>query len=607
MGILDDDIARVRDATDVVALIGERIALRRVGRRFVGLCPFHGEKTPSFSVNGELGVYYCFGCQASGDAITFVRALDGLDFAEAVERLASRAGITLRYDDAAVSRDRQRRTRLTEAAAAAVAFYQRALLEAPDARPARDYLRSRGFDGAAARRFSLGWSGDAFDALSRHLTGLRFSRDDQVSTGLAFVNRTQKLQDVFRARLMFPIYERSGDPVGFGARTLTGDGPKYKNTAETPLYHKSRLLYGLNWAKAEIGARGEVVVCEGYTDVMAFALAGVPQAVATCGTALADEHVQILKNFTRRILLAYDADSAGRSAAEKWSQWEHRFDVEVRVVALANGEDPADAYRRDSAALAAAVKSAKRFMQFKIDRVLDDADLMSPEGRVRAAEELVPVLAEHPNELVREQYIQTVAGTLGIDHAWFKDALARGAPARPRPPTTGGPVLTTPLRIDPREYDALRWAFHAPDQVVDWIDAALFADPVVRDAFDALADAPDERSALARAEGDARRLLERVAVDILDLDDEPETASARLVINVVEPAAQRVLTALLRNGDERVSAVKALLDRMVTARANGDWIAGEDAARHLVRWVAEWPPDRSAPRVAPSAPISGDV
>ena len=195
MGIVDEDIARVREATDIVGLIGERLSLKRVGRRFVGLCPFHGEKTPSFSVNADLGLFHCFGCQESGDAITFVRKLDGLDFVEAVERLAARAGITLRYDSSATSKDRQRRERLSATVGAAIDFYHRLLVQDPQGGRARNYLRSRGFDGDAARKFVLGWSPDGFDVLSRHLYDLKFSRDDIVAAGLAFVNRAQKAQD----------------------------------------------------------------------------------------------------------------------------------------------------------------------------------------------------------------------------------------------------------------------------------------------------------------------------------------------------------------------------------------------------------------------------
>jgi DNA primase len=587
MGILDEDVARVREATDIVGLIGEHVALKRSGARFTGLCPFHGEKTPSFSVNAQLGFYYCFGCQESGDAITFVRKIDGLDFAEAVERLAVRAGITLRYDSAGATQDRRRRERLTEAVREAIAFYHRLLLEDPAGGRARGYLRSRGFDGDAARRFELGWSPDGFDVLTRHMYALKFSRDDLVAAGLVFVNRAQKAQDCFRARLMFPIYDRAGSPVGFGGRTLTDDGPKYKNTAESALYHKSRLLYGLNWAKAEIGARDEVVICEGYTDVMGFTLAGVPHAVATCGTALADEHVQILKSFTRHVVLAYDADAAGRSAAEKWYQWEQRFDIEVKVAALPAGKDPGDVWREDPAALVKAVENASRFAQFKLDRVLAAADLGTPEGRTRAVELAAPVLRELPSELLREQYVQQVAGRTGFDHRTIKEVIARrGATRRRSEPDEPTRRARAPVTVDRREEDALRWAIHHPELVVDWIDATLFADPIAREAFTSLWTTEDLREAIDRAEGPARALLERLAVEE-PVDDEPETVRARLVVNIVGPAAERLRDRLLADGDERSIEVGTLLDRMRNGVSAG-WASGEGAAMQLVRCISSW-------------------
>ncbi len=594
MGILDDDIAQVREATDIVGLISERLALKKAGRRYVGLCPFHTEKSPSFSVNPELGLYYCFGCQESGDAITFIRKLDGLDFPEAVERLAGRAGITLRYDSTAVSQDRQRKDRLAAAVSAAIDFYHRILLEQPEGGRARGYLRSRGFDGDAARRFVIGWSPDGFDALSGYLQAEKHQRDDIVAAGLAFVNKSNRLQDSFRSRLMFPIYDRAGTAVGFGGRSLSADGPKYKNTAETPLYHKSRLLYGLNWAKAEIGARDEVVICEGYTDVMGFALAGIPNSVATCGTALTEQHVQLLKSFTRKMVLAYDADSAGQSAAEKWYEWEQRFDIEVKVAALPPGRDPGDLWRDDPEVLVKAVEGAQRFMQFKMGRVLTAADLTGPEGRARAAEALVPVLREHPNELVREQYIQTAAGTLGIDHVWFKQAIARSPAVR-----RGGDedaaesrereARTRPVVIDPREEDVLRWAIHSPELVHDWLDATLFVDPVARAAFVQLSSSAELHDALATSEGDVRALLERLAVEEPQVDAEPETVRARLVVNLVEPAAERLLRLLLADGDDRASQVKVQLD-LVRSQAASGWASGEEAAMQLVRWITQWTP-----------------
>lgn len=586
MGIVGEDIARVREATDIVGLISERVALKRVGRRYQGLCPFHNEKSASFSVNPELGVYHCFGCQVSGDAITFLRELDHIDFIDAVERLAARAGITLRYDDAKANQDRQRRSRLVEAVRAAGAIYHERLLTAADAGPARAYLRSRGFDGDAARRFQLGWAPDGFDAVTRELLDRKFSRDDLAAVGLTFTNRANRMQDSFRARLMFPIYDRQGDPVGFGGRTLTGDGPKYKNSPETPLYHKSRVLYGLNWAKAEISARDAVVICEGYTDVMAFALAGVPHAVATCGTALTEDHVQILKNFTRNIVLAYDADNAGQSAAEKWYTWEQRFEVGVRVAALPDGGDPADLFLRDPAALVRAIDAARPFMQFKLDRVLGAADLASPEGRARAAQAAVRVLREHTNELVREGYIQQVAGLTGFDHGWFKQAIA-ATPRDAEPEPERAAVRRDPtMRIDRRELEALRWAIHDPAQVVTWIDAALFSDPLTLEAFELLASTSSFHEATAAATGPVLALLEQLAVEEPLVDGEPETLHARLVVSLVEPAGERWLAELVRRGDDRVMVVKPLLDRIAHAR-NSDWAVGEEAALQLVALLAD--------------------
>jgi DNA primase len=598
MGILDEDVVQVREATDIVGLISERLALKRVGRRFVGLCPFHTENSPSFSVNPELALYYCFGCQESGDAITFVRKLDGLDFPEAVERLAARAGITLRYDTNAVSQDRQKKGRLAEAVGASIDFYHSILLEQPAGGRARGYLRSRGFDGDAARQFGLGWAPDGYDVLVRHLYDLKFSREDIEAAGLAFVNRSNRLQDSFRSRLMFPIYDRADLPVGFGGRSLTPDGPKYKNTAETVLYHKSRLLYGLNWAKAEIGARDEVVICEGYTDVMGFVLAGVPNAIATCGTALTEQHVQLLKPFTRRMVLAYDADSAGQSAAEKWYRWEQEFDIEVKVAALPLGRDPGDVWRDDPESLVKAVEGAQRFMQFKMGRVLDAADLTGPEGRARAAEALVPVLREHPNELVREQYIQTAAGTLGFDHRWFKDAIARPAPPprhddrdRRGPRSEPEPEFQAPRRlaVDPREEDVLRWALHDPELVADWLDASLFVDPIARAAFEQLSSADELHDALATSEGDVRALLERLAVEEPFSDAEPETVRARLVVNLVEPAAERLRDQLAAANDDRAIQVTQRLDAVRSSKF-GSYAAGEEAAMQLVRWITQWTP-----------------
>jgi DNA primase len=587
VGILDDDVARVRESTDIVALIGEHVALKRVGRRFQGLCPFHTEKTPSFSVSPDKGVWHCFGCQKSGDAITFVREIEQLDFVGAVERLAARANITLRYDDASFSEERKRKQRLHDAVQAAIDFYHHRLLEARDAGVARRYLRSRRFDGDAARTFRLGWAPDAFDELSGHLQKQRFARTDIVDAGLAFVNRANKLQDAFRGRLMFPIWDGRGDPVGFGGRMLAdGQGPKYKNTAETPIYQKSRLLYGLNFAKGEIVAQGEVVICEGYTDVMAFVLAGVPVAVATCGTALADEHFLTLKNLARKVTLAYDADAAGQAAAERCYLWEQRFEVQFQVADLPAGKDPADVYADDPQLLVAAVKGASPFLEFRLERMLRAADTATLEGRADVAQRAAAMIAEHPNDLVRDQYVMQLSSRLDIHADRLRETVAR---ARSRPHVgSARPVAAAPVgaAVDRRELDALRWALHAPELMSGRLDVELFADPLARTAFDALTRWP-WHEVLQRASAEVVALLQRLAVEEPEGGASQDELATRVVVNLVEASSSRLLASMLRRDDPRSVTLKHMLDSLANARASEHWDLAEHAAARLVTWIAD--------------------
>jgi DNA primase len=587
VGILDEDVARVREATNMVAVVSEHIALKRVGRRYQGLCPFHAEKTPSFSVNPELGLYHCFGCGAGGDAIRFVREVEHLDFATAVERLAAKAGITLRYDDAAVGRDRQRRDRLVEATAAAVAFYHRLLLEDPGAGVARKYLRSRGFDGDVARAFSLGWSPDSYDALSLHLQrDKKFARQDVLDAGLAFVNRVNKLQDFFRSRVMFPIFDVRGDPVAFGGRALEG-GPKYKNSPESTIYQKSRILYGLNWAKPEVVAKSEAVICEGYTDVIAFFGAGVPRAVATCGTALAEDHVKVLRNFAPNLVLAYDADDAGQNAALRIYQWEASYEIRLSVADLPPGQDPADVGLADPARLAAAVEGARPFLEFRIQRLLRAADLASVEGRAAAAKSAVAVIAEHPNDLVRDQYLMQLAERVGIDVDRLRRAAASGAGSSSTSlPAPGGAERRRLPARDRAEVEALRVAVHEPALVADRLDAVLFADPVLREAYCLLARSATFHEALEQAGGEVHELLQRLAVEDLPWADDAATYATSVLVQLVEAAGTRRLAVMVRTGDDRASELKAVLETLVSNRSAGTWTVAADAAEQLLPWVA---------------------
>ena len=437
MGIPDEDVARVREATDIVALIGEHAALKRQGRRWVGLCPFHGEKTPSFSVNSEEGFYYCFGCQAKGDAITFVREIEHLDFVDSVRRLADKAGITIR-EDANSGRDSQRRQVFRDAMERAAEWYHQRLLTGGDAGQARDYLRSRGYDGGVVRRFRLGWAPDGWDELCR---ALQLPEEIAVGAGLAFVNRRGKLQDAFRARVLFPICDPSGHPVALGGRVLPGsaDPAKYKNSTETPIYSKRRTLYALNWAKQDIIKRDEVVVCEGYTDVIGLFAAGVERAVATCGTALAEEHVKLLRGFASRVVLAFDADGAGQAAAGRFYEWERRLEINVAVAALPPGSDPGELARSDPDGLRAAIEGAKPFLQFRVERILDGAEVSTPEGRAKAADTALAAVAEHPDNLVRDQYVMQVAERCRLEPLLLRDRLEQLRLEGPRPlPGPGG-------------------------------------------------------------------------------------------------------------------------------------------------------------------------
>jgi DNA primase len=422
VGISDQDILKVREATDFVAVASEHLQLQRAGLRWKGLCPFHSEKSPSFTINPEKGLYFCFGCQAKGDVIRFVMELEHLDFAQAIERLASKAGIALQYDNETTGRDRRRRERLREAMDRSLEWYHQQLLTSPGAGKARSYLKSRGYDGDAVRQFKLGWAPDGWDQLCKALS---LPNDIAKDTGLGYINRNGKLNDFFQSRILFPIFDTSGQPIAFGGRKLPdAEGPKYKNSSETLLYSKSKTLYGLNWAKQGVVDAGEVIVCEGYTDVIAFHRSGLGRAVATCGTALADDHFKMLKNFARRIVLAYDADAAGQNAAEKFYEWERRYEIDLAVVDLPAGTDPADLARSDPEALKAAVANARPFLLFRLERMLGAADLKSVEGRGRAFERAAELVREHPSPFVREQYMRTAADRCNISESMMATVLA---------------------------------------------------------------------------------------------------------------------------------------------------------------------------------------
>jgi len=537
MGIHDDDVKRVRDDTDITRIISQYVALKKVGRRWVGLCPFHNEKTPSFSVSAEEGFYYCFGCQRSGDVITFAREMEQLDFVGAVEWLAEKLGVTLRYTNEGDGERRRERTQLVELVDRAATFYHERLLTSPDAGPARAYLRQRGYDRETVERFRIGYSPDSWDAVVKHLSA---PPKRVVSAGLAFENSHGRPTDFFRGRLMFPIFDANGAAVAFGGRMLPeGQPPKYKNSAQNPIYDKSAVLYALNWAKKSIVDTGRIIVCEGYTDVIGCHRAGATQAVATCGTALTDQHVKLMTRFASRVVLAFDADGAGQAAADRFYEWERTHDIEVFVAALPEGVDPGDLAESDPEALRTALDDAVPFLAYRIRRVLDAADLDRPEGRARAAELAAAVIAEHPNELVRDQYLVEVAGTCRVDVPQMRRLVAN--PPRPvEPPSPSqapGPIdegdpfyrdlqeappgqgSAPPARrpVPVAELNVLRSVLHDAGTVAPLVLPAMFTHELALAAYTELSS-PGWRDRVDDLDPELAHLLRRLSVEELDAD-----------------------------------------------------------------------------------------
>ncbi len=600
MGIVDEDVVRVREASDMVAVVSEHVQLKRVGRAWSGLCPFHSEKSGSLSVSAEKGVYYCFGCGAKGDVITFVREIEHLDFVGAVEVLAAKAGITLRYSDRDEGEGRKQRARLIDAMGQAVAWYHQRLLSAPDTAKARGYLRERGLGGEQVRAYQIGWAPEGWDELAR---ALKLPAEVLTGAGLGFINSRGRQTDAFRGRILFPIFDASGDPVGFGGRIMPGaDGPKYKNTSETAVYAKSKVLYGLNWAKGAIVAADEAIVCEGYTDVIGFADAGLPRAVATCGTALTEDHFRTLKSFAHRVVLAFDADAAGQNAAARFYEWERAYEIDVAVAALPPGVDPADLARSDPAALAAAVAEATPFLGFRLNRVLDQANLTTPEGRARAAEAAVRVVDEHPNRLVRDQYLMQVASRCRVPIDQLRSgalAAAAGAgderpPARGETPGRGTRVAadrgarSAARRRDSPEVEALRLLVTDPEPIASRLDERLFADEVNLEAYRAVSAAPTLHEAVAATDEAAADLLQRLAVE--DTEADPADVVARLV----EEAALRehaMMQIELGTADEDVVIERASEMGWIKLRVEElhDPVTSAAAVEQLLPWLLRRP------------------
>lgn len=595
--ISDASIAAVRERASILDVVGAQVALRPAGSgRLKGLCPFHEEKTPSFSVNPSANLYHCFGCGVGGDIFDFVMRLDNLQFGEAVEHLARSAGVTLAYEGGTSGGRREggRRQRLVDANAAAAEYYAGQLGTA-EAQTGREFLLERGFDAAAAERFGIGYAPGGWDSLTRHLRGRDFTVEELTEAGLSRPGSKGSPIDRFHRRLLWPIRDVGGDVVGFGARRLHDDDPiaaKYLNTPETPLFKKSTLLYGADLARRAIGQRDQVVVVEGYTDVMACHLSGVETAVATCGTAFGSDHVRLLRRMLHdqdehraEVVFTFDGDAAGRAAARKALQFEQRFVSQTYVAVDDAGRDPCELRQAEGdAAVRELVARRVPLVEFAIRSTLDGVDLDSAEGRSAGLHASAPLVAGIKDWALRGEYARRLSGWLGMESpepviaevrrlAEAADAgggssgppdnngsTSEARPVRPRRPASGAEAAALTV-----EREALKGALQCPAVAGPMFDAtepAMFLDPAHRGLREAISRAGGTSTATsvpawvaavseAAADDSVRSLVTSLAVQPLQYEGDTEH---RYVSSVVVSVHERDVT-------RRVAEVKSRLQR----------------------------------------------
>jgi DNA primase len=594
--INDEDIALVREKARIDEIVRDYVTLKSAGGGSLkGLCPFHDERSPSFNVNPAKGAWYCFGCGEGGDVIGFLRKVDHLSFTEAVEKLAGRYGVTLRYAEGSAAPNRQAgtRSRLIEAHKVAAAFFVERLAS-PEAEIGRAFLTERGFDAEAAAHFGVGYAPKGWDSLLTHLRAKGFSDDQLVEGGLVARGGQRGIYDRFRGRLVWPIRDTSGDVVGFGARKLYDDdeGPKYLNTPETPLYKKSQVLYGIDLARKEIAKRKQAVIVEGYTDVMAAHLSGVQTAVATCGTSFGSEHISVLRRllmddgvFTGEVVFTFDGDAAGQKAAQRAFGEDQRFTAQTFVAVEPSGMDPCELrIARGPEAVRELVEHKVPLFEFAIRTELKGFDLDHAEGRIAGLRAAAPVIARIRDEALRPEYVRQLSGWLGMPDEDVRRAVqASGrAPATtsrrpteqvPQAAAEPGAVPRLP-RPDPRdkvasvEREALKVALQAPQLAGTWVDA------LETEAFRSPAYAAAHRAIVA-AGGAATGLADRAWLDAV-LAACPDDAVRSVVHELaVEPPpidevdqryAQSVIARLLEiDASRRITDLKARLQRIEPA------------------------------------------
>jgi DNA primase len=486
--INEEDIEALRERADIVEVVSGYSRLKKAGpNTFKGLCPFHSEKTPSFTVDSAKGLWHCFGCGEGGNIYHFVQKVENFPFPEAVEWLAKKTGFQIRYEEMRPGEKQAAgmRARILAANAEASSFFHSALMNSPEAADARRYLSGRGFGREVAERWQLGWA-PGRDSLCKHLQAKGFSRKEIEAADLGRTSdRDGSFYDTFRRRIVFPTWNLQDDVVGFGARAMGDEQPKYLNSSETPVFSKSRVMFGLNRAKSAIARGSAAVVVEGYTDVIALHEAGVTEAVATNGVALGESHFEQLKKFTGRALLMMDADEAGRSATERSYGIHQRIGLEVLVAPLPAGRDPADVAREDGAeAIRKVLDGARPLVEFKLEQVISKMPTDTPEARARAVREAAVVLGSTTDPIARREYIFKTAERIGVDEGAVQRALSeRGVGSDERPERSQDRRLPGHVKV---EREALQLLLTAGDKVQKWaeeIDENHFTSPSRREVF----------------------------------------------------------------------------------------------------------------------------
>ena len=499
-----DSRERVRDAVDFEELVGARTELKRSGtQRLQGLCPFHDERTPSFGIDPVEKLYHCFGCGAGGDVFSFVMETEGLDFAGALEWLADRSGVELEREaeDPAAAARRERGDRLRALLERTAAYYVRLLWESPEAAPARDYLTSRGLEEGTLREFRVGYSPGAFDRVLTASAKAGYSDAELLACGLATQRRDGRgLIDRFRGRIMFPLCDDRGRVLGFGARALRPDDrPKYLNSSDNDVFHKGRIVYGADLARAAAARAGRLVLVEGYTDVIALRQAGVPEVVCSMGTALTDQQVDGLRRLAPTVLFCQDPDAAGQEAVARGTSAVRALNartsgrgLDFRIVRLPAGRDPADVVQADGAdAMRALLERAVPLARFEVERALERGDTRTTDGRDRALDAAAEAIRPLPESVLRDELVQLVAGRLGLSDSLIRSALSGSrAPLRSEGSAPVNGARTALDRREQTERAFLAYCLALPEEGEERLASAnldeLFSAPATRRAAEYL-------------------------------------------------------------------------------------------------------------------------